>query len=460
MMDGPTRRIVHGLDVRDLSRPAGGQTSVENPTTTAALPPLLGEGSSAAHSSTGTCAGTRVAVLASARTLPRRVEAQVLPWSCASSGAIDMGQALVPSVGDPNVDVPLDRLADSAPGEPRLDDLRGRADCSTKLHVSIVEKPSCSRPRTADCPGWCGDASPPPPIPDDVGNIGIGSRIEGRFELAIQIGHGGMGDVYRAFDHREGKTVAIKVIRRGHVHDPRATGRFATEIRAMARVAHPNVVAFVTAGTYLGIPYAVMDWMDGGDLGRLLEVVPNHRLAPYRAASIASAVSRGVEAMHRAGFVHGDLKPANILMTFEGRVAVADLGMARPMAECCRHTAGEIAGTPTYLAPELTMGHPVTPAPTSDVYALGVLTFRMVTGRLPFEADSLSQVLYLHATEPPPRPSALRPDLPRAMDDAIVRALAKDPDDRHPSPEAFGRAIMAGFASPPRPRWPRFRRRR
>jgi serine/threonine protein kinase len=262
-----------------------------------------------------------------------------------------------------------------------------------------------------------------------------------RYRLDELIGRGGMGDVYRATDLTNDDVVAVKVMRAEHAADRELVGRFAAEIRAVQRVDHPNVVGYVDAGTHEGTPYLVMEYVEGADLNAVANASPKRRFGIRRTLDLLAMICDGVQALHDAGVVHGDLKTGNVLVDPVGRAVVGDLGLARPWSSSCRLPMGKTAGTPQYMAPELITGVASAPAPSSDVYALGALAFRMLTGRLPFVASTQGGLFEQHVLEAPPRPSALRPEIPAAVDDVIVRALAKDPSARFSSASAFITAL-------------------
>jgi serine/threonine-protein kinase len=278
--------------------------------------------------------------------------------------------------------------------------------------------------------------------------IGPGTLIAGRFVLDALIGRGGMGDVYRATDTTDARAVAVKMMRDEHARDLDLLGRFATEARALARVHHPNVVGFVDSGNHEGAPYLAMKYVEGPNLSTVARASPKGRLGVRRIVDLLGMICDGVKAIHDAGVVHGDLKTGNVFLDAAGRAIVGDLGLARPYGTCCRMPMGKTAGTPPYMAPELITGSP--PAPASDVYALGALTFRMLTGQLPFEAPTRGAVFERHVLDAPPRPSKLRPELPAALDDVLLRALAKDPGARFRGAKAFATALRDAVIVPPR----------
>jgi serine/threonine protein kinase len=320
------------------------------------------------------------------------------------------------------------------------------------LGASALARPACAS--ALACPGWCEALVPTSavlvPRPE---SIAPGTLVGGRYLLDALVGRGGMGDVYRATVVDEGRWVALKVMRAEHALDRELRARFSTEVRAMQRVSHANVVGFVDAGTHQGAPYLVMEYVDGANLSTVLKASPRGRLAIRRALDLLEMICEGVQAIHDAGVVHGDIKTGNIFLDAAGRAVVGDFGLARPWSSCCTLPLGKTAGTPAYMAPELITGATVAPAPASDVYALGALAYRLLTGKLPFDAQHAGDVFECHVLETAPRPSASRPELPAAVDEVILRALAKDPAARHPDAKAFAAALRDAIA-PRRPSRP------
>ena len=320
------------------------------------------------------------------------------------------------------------------------------------LGAAALARPACAA--ALACPGWCEALVPISavlvPRPDA---IAPGTLVGGRYLLDALVGRGGMGDVYRATIVEDGRWGALKVMRTEHALDRELRARFSTEVRALQRVEHPNVVGFVDAGTHKGAPYLVMEYVDGANLSTVVKASPKGRLGIRRAMDLLEMICEGVQAIHDAGVVHGDLKTGNIFLDAAGRAVVGDFGLARPWSSCCTLPLGKTAGTPAYMAPELITGATVAPAPASDVYALGALAFRLFTGKLPFDARTPGDVFECHVLETAPRPSALRPELPAAVNEVILRALAKDPAARQRDARAFAMELREAIAPRPRRPW-------
>ncbi|GAA0323942.1 Stk1 family PASTA domain-containing Ser/Thr kinase [Kineococcus aurantiacus] len=261
----------------------------------------------------------------------------------------------------------------------------------------------------------------------------VGRRLDGRYRVLGRLGRGGMGVVYRAEDERLDRTVALKVLRADLAHDPVARARFVREAKSAARLAHPGVVAVLDQGVdHEGgdeTAYLVMELVDGRTLRDV--VLDEGTLSAGEALSVAGDVLDALAEAHRKGVLHRDVKTANVLVAHDGRVKVADFGLARAASASGQSTTvgmGDLMGTAEYLAPEqLENGEPNA---RSDVYGVGVMLYEMLTGAPPFTGESPFTIAYKHVHEPVPPPSAKVPGLPAALDALVLDALAKDPAER------------------------------
>ncbi|MCA1588064.1 MAG: protein kinase [Chloroflexi bacterium] len=272
-------------------------------------------------------------------------------------------------------------------------------------------------------------------------------RIGGRYVLAETLGRGGMARVYRARDTQLGRDVAVKVMRADLAEDPVFGARFLNEARNAASISHPNVVEVLDYGTDGPGPYLVMELEDGGDLASL--IANEGPLSPHRAATIAGEVASAIQAAHKHGIVHRDVKPGNILLGTDGQARVADFGIARATGEQTLTGTGTSLGSVDYFSPEQARGEPATAA--SDVYALGVVLYEMLTGRRPFSGDTPYAVAVARLEAPPPDPRALRPDIPKPLVTVVERAMTVDPDARYASAATMGRALRTWLARHPAP---------
>ena len=268
----------------------------------------------------------------------------------------------------------------------------------------------------------------------------------GGYHIIGLVGSGGMGLVYRAEQRILGRTVALKVIRPEIAGSGDYRARFLREARFAAAVDHPHVVSVFDAGEQDGRLYLAMQWVDGLDLGTLID--REQRLAPERAVLIGVQLAGALQAVHDAGLVHRDVKPSNVLVRDIGghdHAYLTDFGIAKaPAAQDSLTRTGWVIGTPGYLSPEQIRGEQ--PGPRSDLYALGCVVFQALTGQPPFEGDSDLAVRWAQATTPPPPASSLCPALGTRYDAFLARALAVDPDERFMSGTAFAEALQSAHA--------------
>ncbi len=253
----------------------------------------------------------------------------------------------------------------------------------------------------------------------------IGRLVDGRYAVEARVARGGMATVYLALDRRLDREIALKVMHGHLADDPQFTARFIREARAAARLSHPGVVAVFDQGEDRGLLYLAMEYLPGQTLREVLTEFGV--LSPREALDVAEHVLEALAAAHDAGIVHRDVKPENVLLTDDGRIKVADFGLARA-ATAVTSTSGLLMGTAAYLAPEL-VARGVADA-RSDVYAVGVMLFELLTGGLPFAGDVPVQVAYRHVHEDVPPPSDVVPGLPPALDVLVTAATARDPDRR------------------------------
>ncbi len=254
------------------------------------------------------------------------------------------------------------------------------------------------------------------------------TTVRARYQVIARIAAGGMGEVYRARDSVLGRDVAIKVLHKNLAGDPGFIDRFRREARAAALLSHPNIVAVhdwgsTTGGTY----FMVMEFVRGRNVRDLL--MHHKRLAPSQAVEIMDQMLAALDHAHRHGIVHRDVKPENVLVTGDGTVKVADFGLARAFAESrVSQAPGTVTGTVQYLAPEQIQGNPADPR--TDVYALGIVGYELLTGRVPFTGETSLAIAYRHLQDPVPPPSRANQAVPEALDRIILRATEKDRERR------------------------------
>jgi serine/threonine protein kinase len=262
-------------------------------------------------------------------------------------------------------------------------------------------------------------------------------RRLGPYELITQLGKGGMGTVWRAWDCRSGRPVALKVLRTGRPLDSEAAARFRREVQALAGLQHPNLVRTLDAGEEGGVPLLVMEYVAGGSLAERMGRPPP--LPAVEAARLVREVALGLAAVHARGLVHRDVKPANILLGNGGeRVKIADFGLVGVMGPPDGRTAesGRLIGTPAYMSPEQ-VGSPGRADARSDVYSLGVVLYELLTGRRPF-TGAMPLLLWQVQHEVPRWPCEVNPAIPPPLEAITQRCLAKDPAERYPTARALG----------------------
>jgi eukaryotic-like serine/threonine-protein kinase len=260
----------------------------------------------------------------------------------------------------------------------------------------------------------------------------------GRYRLVQPLGHGGMATVYLARDEELDRAVAVKLLAENLADDASFRKRFLREARLAARLSHPNVVSVYDAGeTEDGRPYIVMEHVEGVTLADLLR--ERGRLPAAEAVGLAVQACRGLAHAHAAGLVHRDVKPQNLLLRSDGTLKVADFGIARAAETTALTQAGTVLGTAAYLSPEQATGEEVTSA--ADVYSLGAVLYELLTGRQPYEFDSLVDLAEQQAQGSIAPVSELAPEVPRHVEDAVMRSLARNPAYRPPSAEALAREL-------------------
>jgi serine/threonine-protein kinase len=260
----------------------------------------------------------------------------------------------------------------------------------------------------------------------------IGTVVDGRYRVISRLGTGGMADVFLAEDEQLGRNVALKLLHRRFAADPGFVERFRREAYAAACLSHPNVVSIYDRGEFDGTYYIAMEYLPGRSLKQLIrEEAP---LEPERAIEITLQILRASRFAHKQGVIHRDLKPHNVIVGEGDHVKVTDFGIARAGASDMTET-GSIMGTAQYLSPEQAQGHDV--GETSDLYSIAVILYEMLTGRVPFDADSAVTIALKHVSEAPPPPRSLNPQIPLELEQVVLWALNKNPADRPADAEQF-----------------------
>ena len=269
-------------------------------------------------------------------------------------------------------------------------------------------------------------------------------RLAGRYEVRSLIGRGGMAEVHLGFDTRLSRVVAIKMLRRDLAQDSIFQARFRREAQSAASLNHPNIVAVYdtgeeiiedAVGRSIAVPYIVMEYVEGHTVKDLISdgtAVPINE-----AVEIVSGVLSALDYSHANHLVHRDIKPGNIMLTSDGKIKVMDFGIARALtdSQATMTQTNAVVGTAQYLSPEQARGETVDAR--SDLYSTGVVLFELLTGRPPFKGDSAVAVAYQHVEQIPPTPSSILSDIPDSLDRVVLKALAKNREDRYPTAAAM-----------------------
>lgn len=275
------------------------------------------------------------------------------------------------------------------------------------------------------------------------GRYAGGSVAGGRYQLRDLLGEGGMASVYLAYDSALDRQVAIKTLHTELGREQSFRERFRREAQAVAKLQHTNIVSvFDTGEDELGgalMPYIVMEYVEGEPLGSVLQAdIRNYGAMPAeKALKVTGDVLAALDTSHEMGLVHRDIKPGNVMVTKRGVVKVMDFGIARAMQSgvTSMTQTGMVVGTPQYLSPEQALGRGVDAR--SDLYSVGIMLFQLLTGRIPFDADSPLAIAYAHVQEEPVAPSSINRSITPAMDALVARALKKNPNERFPSAAAM-----------------------
>src|SRR5687768_15952460 len=267
------------------------------------------------------------------------------------------------------------------------------------------------------------------------------TMVDGRYRIIRRIGSGGMADVYEAEDTQLGRRIALKLLYRRFAEDAEFVERFRREASSAAGLNHPNVVQVFDRGQWDGTYYIAMELLEGRNLKQIVREYG--ALEPSLAVDIVLQILKAARFAHRRGVVHRDIKPHNVIVDDEGRAKVTDFGIARAGASDMTET-GSIMGTAQYLSPEQAQGQPVDAR--SDLYSIGIVLYELLTGTLPFDADSPVTIALKQVSETPVRLRELNPAVPPALDAVVMRALRKEPAERFQDADAFLAALESALA--------------
>jgi eukaryotic-like serine/threonine-protein kinase len=281
----------------------------------------------------------------------------------------------------------------------------------------------------------------------------IGTTL-GAYEIQALLGSGGMATVYQGFDRNLHRSVAVKVLASALAADPAYVDRFRQEARLIASLRHPHIAQVYAFGEHAGATYMIQELLPGPTLEQRLKELAarGERMLQQEVIATIAQLASALEAAHAIGVIHRDVKPGNALYNAQEQIVLTDFGIARSAADTSRTAtaAGVVMGTPGYVAPEQAISS-ASLTPACDIYALGVVVFEVLTGRLPFEADTAMGIVLKHLYDPPPPPTSVRPDLPPAIDTAVLRALEKEPSARFSSAGELAQALAAAWPMPGAP---------
>jgi len=264
-------------------------------------------------------------------------------------------------------------------------------------------------------------------------------RLNDRYQLLETLGKGGMARVYRARDLMLERYVAVKILREDHTRDPDFQERFRQEAKAAANLSHPNIVTVHDFGLDDDKLFIVMEYVPGTDLKTLLQ--QRGRFTPREGLPLLIQACAGIGYAHRAGLIHCDVKPQNMLVTPDQRLKVADFGISRALASIRLDEKNEVVwGSPQYFSPEQASG--AAPLPASDVYSLGVVLYEMLTGALPFDATTATKLARLHLDASPPSLIDSLPDVSPALEQILLKVLSKEPSNRYRTADQLGRVLL------------------
>ena len=284
--------------------------------------------------------------------------------------------------------------------------------------------------------------------PNSEALFDLTGRTIGKYRIVEKLGHGGMAQVYKAYDVEKAGYVAFKILHPHLTTDDSFANRFEREAQAISSLDHPHIVRVKDFNNTGSLSYLVMEYLPGISLkARLRELQDAHTLMPLpEVVELVATLADGLNYAHGQGIIHRDVKPSNVMIAPDREPILTDFGIAR-MVEATAITDDKSSpGTPAYMSPEQCQGEPADAR--SDIYALGVLLYQLCTGRVPFDADTPYAIILKHISAPLPPPTSVRPDLPPAIEGVILKAMAKDPDRRYQTAGEMAQSLRAAQESP------------
>ena len=273
----------------------------------------------------------------------------------------------------------------------------------------------------------------------------IGTILDRKYRITELIGTGGMAQVYKAINMSNRRVVAVKMLREEYKNDTEFLRRFSREANAILNLSHENIVRASGVGTYNGLPYLVMEYVEGQTLKSLIEA--NGALPVRTAIGIACQILDALSVAHAHGIIHRDVKPQNVIVTDKGRVKLADFGIAREAkASTVTFSGQKVLGSVHYISPEQAKGSIA--HEESDLYSVGVCLYEMLTGTVPFEADSTVTVALMHLQDKPVPPIERNPNIPHSLNDIVLKALAKTPEERYRTAKSMRTDLVRSLSDP------------
>jgi len=263
-------------------------------------------------------------------------------------------------------------------------------------------------------------------------------KINNRYLILNQIGSGGMADIYLTQDTLLERQVALKILKRDFSRSAEFQQRFVLEAKAAANLFHPNIVTVFDFGFYHSEPFIVMEYVPGSDLKTLIR--QKQEFSIQESLDLMIQACAGLGYAHRAGLVHCDVKPQNMLITMDRKLKITDFGIARALVSINSNERNDVVwGSPLYFSPEQANG--IAPSPSSDVYSLGIVMYEILTGKLPYSGNSSEELSRMHSEVPAIPPSILNPNIPEALDQIVLKVISKEPASRYRNADQLGRVL-------------------